>query len=211
MRADSATVEQLVNMGFPDNRAKKAVFRTHNCGVEPAANWLMEHSTDADIDDPWEPASTSGRASSTEPVVGVPADVTTVINPGGDRSYAEPLGFSVECKAVLVVAANLLMTSGKIGSQCAHAAVGLYKVMMANRVPWYPAFEAQGEKIVVLTTAEGVDLATLADKASQLLLPSYLVSDAGRTQVLPGTVTVLGIAGPSETVDQITGNLQTLR
>ena len=44
-------------------------------------------------------------------------------------------------QAVLVVAANLLMTSGKIGSQCAHAAVGLYKVMMANRVPWYPAFE----------------------------------------------------------------------
>jgi uncharacterized UBP type Zn finger protein len=40
--------------GFPDNRAKKAVFRTHNCGVEPAANWLMEHSTDSDIDDPLE-------------------------------------------------------------------------------------------------------------------------------------------------------------
>ena len=36
------------------------------------------------------------------------------------------------------------------------------------------------------------------------------VSDAGRTQVLPGTVTVLGIAGPSESVDQITGSFKTL-
>ncbi len=44
-------------------------------------------------------------------------------------------------QAVLVVASNLLMSSGKIGSQCAHAALGLYKIIMANRVPWYPAFE----------------------------------------------------------------------
>ena len=40
--------------GFPDNRARKAVSRTHNCGVEAAANWLMEHSGDADIDEPLE-------------------------------------------------------------------------------------------------------------------------------------------------------------
>ena len=46
-------------------------------------------------------------------------------------------------QAVLVVANNLLMSSGKIGSQCAHAALGLYKIIMANRVPWYPAFEVQ--------------------------------------------------------------------
>lgn len=40
--------------GFPHNRASKAVFRTHNCGVEPAVNWLMEHTADADIDEPLE-------------------------------------------------------------------------------------------------------------------------------------------------------------
>ena len=40
--------------GFPHNRARKAVFRTHNCGVEPAVNWLMEHTADADIDEPLE-------------------------------------------------------------------------------------------------------------------------------------------------------------
>lgn len=36
------------------------------------------------------------------------------------------------------------------------------------------------------------------------------VTDAGRTEILPGSVTVLGIAGPSETVDKITGTFKTL-
>ena len=45
--------------GFPSQRAGKAVFRTHNCGVEPAVNWLMEHSSDADIDVPLELAVVS--------------------------------------------------------------------------------------------------------------------------------------------------------
>lgn len=50
-------------------------------------------------------------------------------------------------QAVLVVANNLLMSSGKIGSQCAHAALGLYKIIMANRVPWYPAFEVSQSQL----------------------------------------------------------------
>lgn len=38
--------------GFPRVRAEKAVFHTHNCGVEPAVHWLMEHCEDTDIDTP---------------------------------------------------------------------------------------------------------------------------------------------------------------
>ena len=38
--------------GFARVRSEKAVFHTHNCGVEPAVHWLMEHSEDADIDTP---------------------------------------------------------------------------------------------------------------------------------------------------------------
>ena len=44
-------------------------------------------------------------------------------------------------QAVLVVNSALKMSAGKIGAQCAHAAVGLYKQMYINGVPWLPSWE----------------------------------------------------------------------
>jgi len=46
------TVEQLVEMGFSELRAQKALVKTSNAGIEGAINWLTEHLEDADIDDP---------------------------------------------------------------------------------------------------------------------------------------------------------------
>jgi len=45
---------QLVDMGFSELRAQKALVKTSNAGVENAINWLTEHLEDADIDDPIE-------------------------------------------------------------------------------------------------------------------------------------------------------------
>ena len=44
-------VDQLVEMGFPELRAQKALLKTSNAGLEGAINWLTEHLEDADIDD----------------------------------------------------------------------------------------------------------------------------------------------------------------
>ncbi len=41
-----------MTQGFPRVRSEKAVYHTHNCGVEPAVHWLMEHSEDTDLDTP---------------------------------------------------------------------------------------------------------------------------------------------------------------
>ena len=46
------TVEQLVEMGFSEHRAQKALVKTSNAGIEGAINWLTEHLEDADIDEP---------------------------------------------------------------------------------------------------------------------------------------------------------------
>ena len=46
------TVEQLVEMGFTELRAQKALVLTSNGGIEGAINWLTNHLEDADIDDP---------------------------------------------------------------------------------------------------------------------------------------------------------------
>ena len=36
-------MEQLVEMGFTETRAQKALVKVSNGGVEPAINWLAEH------------------------------------------------------------------------------------------------------------------------------------------------------------------------
>ena len=46
------TVEQLIEMGFTELRAQKALVKTSNAGIEGAINWLTEHLEDADIDEP---------------------------------------------------------------------------------------------------------------------------------------------------------------
>lgn len=48
-------IDILVEMGFPRNRAEKALTVTGNKGVEPAMEWLFAHSEDPDIDEPYKP------------------------------------------------------------------------------------------------------------------------------------------------------------
>ena len=53
------------------------------------------------------------------------------------------------------------------------------------------------------------DLQLLMGKARSLGLVSYLVADAGRTQIAAGSQTVLAVGpGPGNLVDQVTGGLK---
>lgn len=49
-------VQQIIDMGFTELRAEKALYKTDNAGLEYAVNWLAEHAEDADIDLPVLPA-----------------------------------------------------------------------------------------------------------------------------------------------------------
>lgn len=46
------TLEQLVEMGFPQPRAEKALVRTGNGTLDAAITWLSDHADDADVDVP---------------------------------------------------------------------------------------------------------------------------------------------------------------
>ncbi|CAL5226907.1 g9782 [Coccomyxa viridis] len=225
MSLRSDHVKQLEDMGFSSQHAHRALTATHDCGTEAALGWLVENAAKLDqesdeqqhniVSQPSEGPSTgvssqpdpSTTVSGTPAVLGVPSALT-VLHPDGSAEPCRMVG--LDCKAVLVVNSTLKMSSGKIAAQCAHAAVGLYKNMYINGVPWLASWEEDGEKTVVLKS-EGPDLQTLETKAESLLLPTFLVEDAGRTEIAPGSLTVLGIAGPNAMVNEVTGSLRTLQ
>lgn len=50
----------------------------------------------------------------------------------GGESSAVVVGVNGECKVVLVIPLGLNMSPGKVGAQCAHAAVGMYRVCVCS-------------------------------------------------------------------------------
>jgi ubiquitin carboxyl-terminal hydrolase 5/13 len=65
---DEGLVSQLVDMGFPLDGCKRAVYHTKNQGVEPAMEWVLQHMDDPEFSVPFEipsakPSDTSGPVS----------------------------------------------------------------------------------------------------------------------------------------------------
>lgn len=111
-------------------------------------------------------------------------------------------------KQVILVRQDLKLPKGKLAVQVAHASVSAYnKTGFFKRRVWV----ASGMKKVVLKVKDLNELTFYVRKAREADLPSYLIQDAGKTTVEPGTVTCLGI-GPDDDdkIDKVTGNLKIL-
>ena len=114
----------------------------------------------------------------------------------------------MECKLVIVVRTDLGISKGKMAAQVAHAAVNCSlkskKSDSSNFKRWYN----EGQKKVVVKGTNESSLRELQQHARDVGLTCSLISDAGLTEVPPGTVTCLGIGPASETkINDITGNL----
>jgi PTH2 family peptidyl-tRNA hydrolase len=108
-------------------------------------------------------------------------------------------------KQIIIIRKDLNLSLGKACAQASHASLGAYKKSSSfTKKMW----SAEGEKKVVLKADNDVVLRQLEKKAQKEKLPVYLVRDAGRTELKPGTVTALGI-GPAREgkIDKITGSL----
>ncbi|GJP47015.1 hypothetical protein CLOM_g6247 [Closterium sp. NIES-68] len=113
-------------------------------------------------------------------------------------------------KMVLVVRNDLKMGKGKIGAQCGHATLGLYK-RLAKRAPTaLERWDENGQVKVVVRVDSEEELIILQDKAKKSGLPTHITIDAGRTQIEPNSKTVMAIIGPQHIVSDITGHLKLL-
>lgn len=52
LQIDENVVEQLTVMGFSANACRRAIHNTGNTGIEAAMNWIFEHQSDPDFEDP---------------------------------------------------------------------------------------------------------------------------------------------------------------
>lgn len=114
-------------------------------------------------------------------------------------------------KMSLVVRTDLKMTAGKIGAQCAHAAVMCCMEAEKRKPDHLTAWLNLGQPKIVLRVASETELQNLITLAKGNSVVSGVVRDAGKTQVKAGTMTVVGI-GPDtvENVDAITKSLKIL-
>ena len=111
----------------------------------------------------------------------------------------------MEYKLVVVVREDLKMSLGKLSAQVAHAAVSCSLEAKAKKPKWFSEWYQEGQRKVVLRVRDLDELRALKDKASRAKLPNALITDAGLTELPPGTATCLGIGpAPARDIDPIT-------
>ena len=113
-------------------------------------------------------------------------------------------------KMVFLVRQDLKMKAGKIATQVAHAAIGLYDdIIFGNDIYKKEALDFwvnYGQKKIVLKVPNLDTMINAHKQCKKENISTCLITDAGLTQVEPLTKTVLGI-GPdkSEIINKITG------
>ncbi len=115
-----------------------------------------------------------------------------------------------EIKQVIVVRTDLEMGKGKIAAQVGHACVlGAENVRKSNP-EWFDKWWLGQEKIV-LKVSGPKELEEIKKHAIDLDLPWSEVTDAGHTQIAPGTTTCISLGPcPEEKINKVTGDLKLL-
>ena len=112
---------------------------------------------------------------------------------------------------VVVVRQDLGMSRGKVAAQCGHAVLGAYQLAQRVAPEWCAAWAFRACAKVALRADSEPQLLALLAAARAAGLPSVVIEDAGRTEIAPGSRTVLGIGpAPVPLINAVTGRLQLL-
>lgn len=116
-----------------------------------------------------------------------------------------------EYKMVIVMRTDLKMSKGKLAAQAAHAAVNCAFASKKKDSKSFDKWYSDGQKKVVLKVDSLEKLYELKAVADANGLVNSIITDAGRTEIAPGSVTCIGIGPSSDAVlDKITGELSML-
>ncbi|MEM4137361.1 MAG: peptidyl-tRNA hydrolase Pth2 [Candidatus Anstonellaceae archaeon] len=116
-----------------------------------------------------------------------------------------------EIKQSIIIRTDLKMGKGKIASQAAHASVLGFILMLKKDKAILKDWLAQGMPKIVLKVNSLEELLEIEKKAKEKKIISAKITDAGKTQIEPNTITALVLGpAPQEHIDSITKNLKLL-
>jgi PTH2 family peptidyl-tRNA hydrolase len=116
-----------------------------------------------------------------------------------------------EYKMVIVVRADLKMSKGKTAAQASHAAVNCALAAKKKNPDALDKWMMNAYPKIVLKVDDEKELFEIKAFADAAGIINSVVTDAGRTEIAPGSVTCLGI-GPDSgiKIDKVTGDLSML-
>jgi len=113
-----------------------------------------------------------------------------------------------ELTMVLVTRQDLQLSKGKLAAQCAHASAECVLSAKRSSPRSLDRYLSRGARKIVCKVPDLVSLKEVHSRAKKAGLVCHLVTDAGHTEIPPGTETVVGIGpGPRDQIDKITGHL----
>lgn len=109
-------------------------------------------------------------------------------------------------KQVILVRTDINMSKGKAAAQVAHAAV---EATLNSNKKLISKWRETGMKKITLKVESNEELLKYKQLADNADIENALITDAGHTELTPGTQTCLAIGPDAEAkIDKITGNLK---
>ena len=116
-----------------------------------------------------------------------------------------------EYKMVIVMRSDLKMSKGKLAAQAAHAAVNCAFAAKKKDPRGFDKWYSEGQKKVLLKVDSLERLYEIKAIVDANSINNSLITDAGRTEIAPGSVTCIGIGPSTDAIlDKITGELSML-
>ena len=113
-------------------------------------------------------------------------------------------------KMIMCVRMDLKMDKGKIAAQCSHSAIGIYKKLIKAKKyeKMLESWENNGQKKIVAKLKSEKEMNLIVSKATDAGILFEVITDAGKTQVVAGSRTVIALIDFENKLDTVTGRLK---